>query len=242
MIVERSERGVLTTNAYLVTQDWVTTSQISTSGQWSVVDNYTIYRRVNMSYTGASVNGEVWYNSMIFSGCTNNDYELEYYVKVYNYGTTTLRYESTWIDNNQECALWMSARSSSSSNTYELYVRRKADENGNRGYLVPSDMRPSVVVFKGVNEYDYEEQTLPADWFATTSATFVNPMDTYTTIIPTDYDISSSQYDPLLDIPAKIDTAINFAILGFGRIMNFKYITFVVCFVLIVGLVAWLIH
>lgn len=238
MSVERLERGVLTTNAYTKTQEWSTTSQISTSGQWSIVDNYTIYRRVNMGYTGSGVNGEVWYNSFIFSGCTNNDYPLEYYVKVYTYGTTTLKYESTWIDNNKECAIWMGARSSSTSNSYEIYVRRKADEDGNRGYLVPSDMRPSVAVFKGVNEYDYEEQTLPSDWFQTTTQT-IPTYTTQTTMLTT---VDYESYLSTLTVPADVRPAIAQLDQLINDLWSLHYIPFVVCFALIMGLAIWLLH
>lgn len=250
MTEERLGRGELTTKAYTVSNDFNIVGRISTTSQWTVVDNYTINATFN---GGAYLSSYGTFDSAswkyaTFSGYSGLGYKLEYSIVVYAYNSNTKLYESAWIPNDEICYLgvpdWVTSGSSNTRQPrFEIYLRRNEfNEQGERRWLVPSDMRPSTCIRFLTGYQDIEEQTLPSDWFATTSATFQNPMDTYTTIIPTDYDISSSQYDPLLEIPSKIDTAINFIILGFGRIMNFRYISFVVCFVLIVGLVAWLIH
>lgn len=243
MTVERSGLGELTTKAeYISSYEHTVYSTQSTSGQWGIVDNYTIYAQSTGTGTYSEDDRRLQY--VLWNGYSGLNYDLEYSVVIREYNSSTVLFESGWISNNEQCACYAKWDSSTRRPSFTIYVRRNEfDDNGNRRTLVPSDMRPSFFrsVWK-VNQTIEQTTAIPQNWLETTTASFENPMDTYTTIIPTDYDISSSQYDPLLEIPSKIDTAINLIILGFGRIMNFKYITFVVCFVLIVGLVAWLIH
>ena len=244
MIVERLGRGALTTKAdYFQFNDWFTPKVIN-SGQWSIENNQII------SYSGYYDSRtlrddlEVRFNQVIWNGTNNNNDELEYGVifREYNNGSPVDVTESEFVSSGtpiQAYSVWQNNETSINQFfAFKIFVRRK-----DGGILTPSDMEASIInLYAVTRSYIVQTTAIPQNWLETTTATFQNPMDTYTTVIPTDYDISSSQYDPLLEIPSKIDTAINFVILGFGRIMNFKYITFVICFVLIVGLVAWLLH
>ena len=242
MTVEKSEHGALTTNAALLQTDYQYNIWGLLSNSWTQEDNYTISYRGS---TQLSIDDDsyVYFNYGEFAPSTSPDYELEWAVVIYNKSdSNSVISESSWYDVNTKINITSQSLYDEEYFRYKIYLRRKLDENGDRPQLSRSSMNGAGVTFYGNLFYNEEQQTLPSDWFETTSASFQNPMDTYTTIIPTDYDISSSQYDPLLDIPSKIDTAINFILLGFGRIMNFKYISFLVCFVLIVGLVAWLLH
>ena len=239
MTVVRSEHGVLTTNATTYQYyDYTLQNYITSTGQWTQEDNYSISRRFNPPVP--AVQGQTYQiDKVVFNGYSGLGYDLLFNVSVFQ-GSTKL-FESGFAPNNTEISIYTPTLSYGDSPTKYAIVIWVMRADGNQ--LSRQDMRPSTVNCNARFYQPVEVTTeIPPSWYETTTATFQNPMDTYTTIIPTDYDISSSQYDPLLEIPQKIDTAINFAILGFGRIMNFKYITFVVCFVLIVGLVAWLIH
>lgn len=234
MTVERSERGVLITNADYNVSEYRDLTYWRIGSQYTVQTNEKVSTRITLNPPTVNT---LYITSVCFNGTTTNGDELEYFARVYNYNSSYIVSETEWLPANEWCNIFeiSYAPNSNPSGTLEIWLRRK-----DGGILTPSSLDRTLVTMRA--RYSTRVQTPPADFYATTTATFQNPMDTYTTIIPTDYDISSSQYDPLLEIPSKIDTAINFIILGFGRIMNFKYISFVVCFVLIVGLVAWLIH
>ena len=208
------------------------------SGQWSIENNNLISYRFSMSINSLYTYCPRYFT---FTGTTTNNDELEFGVQTVTFNTNNVLFETDYYPSNTRLSIyssWITPVQSNPNDSFIIYVRRK-----DGGIITPSSMENSSLLIEcSYRETIVETTAIPQDWFETTTASFQNPMDTYTTIIPTDYDISSSQYDPLLEIPSKIDTAINFIILGFGRIMNFKYISFVVCFVLIVGLVAWLIH
>lgn len=90
-----------------------------------------------------------------------------------------------------------------------------------------------------------EENTLPSEWLTTVTNNIENPFETMTTIVPpemapeiiTDIDLS-----PLVTIPEKITFAINMFLVTVGQLLQLKYMTFTISFILIVCLFAWLLH
>lgn len=118
-----------------------------------------------------------------------------------------------------------------------IWVKKK-----NGGNIERSDMYASNFTWYFNRSEEVEENTLPAEWLETTTYYIDNPLSTVTTVIPSDYDITTQDVDPFLDIPEKITAAMQGCIFWLGRLLNLKYVTFLLCFVLVVGLVAWLIH
>lgn len=87
-----------------------------------------------------------------------------------------------------------------------------------------------------------QENTSPADWYGTGTAAFHNPIATATTVVPSDYEIDEDTIEESLDIPQRIISAMGFIIGIFTQILSLKYLTFMVCFGLVVGLLGWFLH
>lgn len=243
MTVERSGLGVLTTNAdYKTNFEYSTYSTMSTSNQWGIIDNYTI--RATSSGTGVYSDDDRRLQYVIFNGYSGLNYELEYSVVIREYNSSTVLFESGWVPNNEQCSAYAKWDSTTRRPSFEIYVRRNEfDDNGNRRTLVPSDMRPSF--FRStwkVNQTIEQTTAIPQDWLTGTAGTYTTDFSTMTTVVPTICDIDDNEFNAFIDIPNKIVAGINLCILGVGSLLNLKYVTFLVCFVLIVGLVAWLIH
>ena len=243
MTVERSERGVLTTNAdYNEIIPWYLNKKISTPNQWSQIDNYTISYRFNgeLPY-GPS--GYIWQRPefMTFSGYSSLNYELIYSVTVWYYNTSTKQFESAWYDNNTKIQINGDMEWSDSPNlinSYEVYVRRK-----DGSALSRQDMQPCVAVVSGSQARRIAYTTpIPNEWVTGTAGTYTTDISTMTTVVPIICDIDDTDFNAFIDIPNKIVAGINLCIVGIGSLLNLKYVSFMICFVLIVGLIAWLIH
>lgn len=156
--------------------------------QFTQVDNYTIYCQfsfeawANPPFTGGNM------NALQFNGSTTNPLqhqELEFSVVVYRYGTSTVQFESDWYPTNTRVAIaaeWV-AGGGGRENTYRVYVRRSDGSELNR-----LSMNPSVIYVYGNrtrNIVEQTQQTLPSNWFSTTT----QAVPTYTTVTkPSAYD------------------------------------------------------
>lgn len=87
-----------------------------------------------------------------------------------------------------------------------------------------------------------EENTLPAEWLTTVTNNIDNPFETMTTIVPPEMDFTDTDLSPLITIPEKITYAINMFLVTVGQLLQLKYMTFTISFILIVCLFAWLLH
>ena len=256
MNVAKSE--ALQSKAYTVSNDFNIVGRISTSSQWAVVDNYTINATFNggayLSTYGTFDSASWKYAS--FSGYSGLGYKLEYSIVVYAYNSNTKLYESAWIPNNEICYLgipdWVTSGSSNTRQPrFEIYLRRdEFNDQGERRWLVPSDMRPSTCVRFLTGYQDIEEQTLPADWFATTTQTnlFI-PLVTVTTPIET-YQGSFGgggghrgvihDLDYYLEIPQEVAGVVQYLFYLFGQISSLKYVTTLICLVMVLATIRFI--
>lgn len=88
---------------------------------------------------------------------------------------------------------------------------------------------------------EVEQNTLPDDWFGTSTVTGYNPLETMTTVA-SDYYIDDSVVTDSLDIPPVTESAITQIMSIVTRILDLPYLKFMLCFAVIVGLVAWFLH
>lgn len=236
MTVERSGHGELTTKADdVLYQDtsWAV-FHISTPQQWQQIDNNVICYNLVTNYATSPSR----ISQMVFNGCTALNYDLEYALKVYSVegNNVGLWVETDYKDNGTIFDIATQEWNENRRFTIEIYVQRK---DGNQ--LSRQDMKPSV--FQIMRRQSVTLTTaLPQDWLTGTAGTYTTDFSTMTTVVPTVCDIDDNEFNAFIDIPNKIVAGINLCILGVGSLLNLKYVTFLICFVLIVGLIAWLIH
>lgn len=118
-----------------------------------------------------------------------------------------------------------------------IYVKRKDGSD-----IYTSDMQPSVFTWYLNRTVEVADNTLPADWLGTGTAAFQNPMETMTTVVPSDYEIDEDTIEDSLDIPQRILSAMGFVVGVFTQILSLRYVTFMICFGLVVGLLGWFLH
>lgn len=244
--VANSAVGRLTSKAYTASNEFNIQGRISTSGQWSVVDNYTI----NATFNGGqllSAFGTFDFASweyVVFNGYSGLNYKLEYAIEVYAYNSNTKLFESPWIPNGEICYLAINDwQGSGSTNTrqprFEIYLRRNEfDDQGNRRWLVPSDMRPSSFNKFLTGYQNIEQQTLPSDWFATTTQS-ISSYTTQTTVVTT---VDYESYVTTLTVPTDVRYALSYFESIIYSLWSLKYIPFIVIFAIIVALCGWLLH
>lgn len=114
-----------------------------------------------------------------------------------------------------------------------IWVKKK-----NGGSISRSDMYASNFTWYFNRSEDVEENTLPADWFETTTAS-IPELTTYTTVATT---VPYEGVLTTLTIPADIRPAIA----QFEQIVydlwNLHYMPFIIIFGILVALAAWLLH
>lgn len=244
-------RGLSANADYTESQTWNFSYRNVSS--WDIEDNYTISHRYYISPTSAT--GYILYNKGVFNGSASS-YELEYYVIIYQYNTNTKLLESEWMNINEEFNFAAFNVTQTNGFAFRIYVRRKEDANGNRGYLVPSDMNPSSVVFYGTRYFTIEQQTLPADWFATTTATYQTVATTtvvdpaYNTQVGTVPPLDSNNGAPpswfnsfdVRNITSVFSNIGQFALI-YTRVASDLGFIWILCgFFIIGGLLGWLLH
>lgn len=232
--------------------------------QFYIEDNSTVYVRFSI---GSTAEGSSWgtqiFKEIIFSGSTTNtlqEQELLYSVQVLEYNTENVRYESDWIPVNTRIPIYAlnQPQGSARLNSYRIYIRRR-----DGGVLTPSSMRPCVVTVYGNIYQNITQQTIPADWFETTTQTV--PTVATTTIIPDGYNNSVGTVpqlspDSLSDPPSwfapfnpldyqynywfvdLITSGADFATYYLRIAADLKFIWVFAGFVIIGCLLAWLLH
>lgn len=125
--------GALSASAdYTESQTW--TFSYRNISAWDIEDNYTISHRYYISPTSAT--GYISYNKGVFNGSAGS-YELEYYIIIYQYNSNIKLLETEWMNVNQEFNFAAFNVNQTNGLAFRVYVRRKEDASGNRGYLVP---------------------------------------------------------------------------------------------------------
>lgn len=239
--------GSLTSKAdYYISSSYNINTRISTANQWSVVDNYTI-RASSAGGQDVPFNYEyLSWDNVCFSGDSGNNYKLEYYVEVYEYNTNNKLFESGWTPNNTPVRVvsrtWGGTGTSKRQRVL-IYVRRNEfNDQGERRWLVPSDMSPCGFAQNFIGYSMVTQETLPSEWLETTTQSVVDPLETYTTIVNgsdvPDYD----DLDSRLEVPHDVEVAVLHIFDVIGTIMSLKYMTFLVCFSIVMGLLVWLLH
>lgn len=204
--------------------------------QWEYYDSETLYKGIPLVGDG---NGTYTCYQVGFVGEYRRSVPLQYAFDIYDSSGNTRLYSSVYYDAGQLVNVGLPLVQSTNNIVYrcELYVKLKDGGNIQR-----TDMYAGAWTWYLNRTTEVSENTLPAEWLETTTYDIDNPLSTVTTVIPSDYDITTQDIDPFLEIPEKITAAMQGCIFWLGRLLNLKYVTFLLCFVLIVGLVAWLIH
>lgn len=239
MTVERSELGELTTKADYNQHFDSSYQRVITSGQWHIENNEIISYNF---YLPLPTSGRRKPTGVIWSGTTTNNDVLEYGIIQRNYNSSYTYQETNYFDCNTLIPVYGNYQSFTDNTAdqyaWTLYVKRK-----DGGVLTPSSMETSVVsVELYVESVVVYTTAIPQDWLTGTVGNYTTDFATMTTVVPTVCDIDDTEFNAFIDIPNKIVAGINLCILGVGSLLNLKYVTFLVCFVLIVGLIAWLIH
>ena len=99
----------------------------------------------------------------------------------------------------------------------------------------------SVTLFYSATD-NIQENTNPADWYGTGTAAFFDPIATMTTVVPSDYEIDEQTIEDSLDIPQKILSSMGFVVGIVTQLLSLKYLTFMLCFCLVVALLGWFLH
>lgn len=243
MTVERSERGELTTKADYTNYDTYYEGLSVNSGQWDYDSNTVLYYNFSAQPPSYPVLQKRCI-SVFFNGTTTNNDDLEFGVitRLWNdtYTGTALS-ETSWFPANTEVFVRgniLRYTDQYPSTAFTVFVRRK-----DGGILTPSSMEASVIMLHNDRQVNIEQTTaIPNDWVTGTSQSFQTDVTTMTTVVPTICDIDDNEFNAFIDIPNKIVAGLNLCIMGIGSLLNLKYVTFTICFVLIVGLIAWLIH
>ena len=210
--------------------------------QFTNEDNYTCSLRwYIMPFDSSSEFTLQRFESITFNGSTTNSLqhqELEFCVQVMEYGTNTVFFESDWYPVNT--IVQIAARPQGIDerlNSYKILVRRSDGSQLNR-----LDLQGCVSTVFGRIYQDVEQQTLPADWFETTTIAVDNPLSTATTVIDESQYSLDVDTDPFLTLPVAISNGIHLLLTPIGIILDLKYVTFFVCFCLVCFIVAWLLH
>ena len=207
--------------------DWVASSS-------QVIDYYWDVYGVNAQswrITGFNCSGR-------YHGSYGND-DVYYTVIIRDSGNTFL-YQSADTNIGTPLEFTLSSTNKKSSEVaYKIQVRlfRANGADIYRDSLPAS----SVTLFYSATD-NIQENTNPADWYGTGTAAFQNPIETATTVVPSDYEIDEDIIEDSLDIPQRILSAMGFVIGVFTQVLSLKYLTFMVCFGLVVGLLGWFLH
>ena len=214
--------------------DYTLQNYITSTGQWTQEDNYSISRRFNTPVPG--VPGQTYQiDKVVFNGYSGLGYDLLFNVSVFQ-GSTKL-FESGFSPNNTEISIYTPTLSYGESPTKYAIVIWVIRADG--GQLSRQDMRPSTVNCNARFYQPVEVTTeIPPSWLETTTQS-IPTYTTQTTIVTT---VDYESFLTTLTVPVDIRPAIA----QFDQIINdlwsLHYIPFLVCFALIMGLAIWLLH
>ena len=244
MIGAKLQGSTLTSKAdYQNTTEWTYTRVGLLSSSWTQEDNYTISYRFGATI---DVYPLVW-KYTTFAPSTSPNYDLEWALVTYKSdNANVVATESAWYPVNTNINFASPVTSDGYTLRAKIYVRRTLDENGNRPQLSRSSINNCALMFVGNLYQTVEEQTLPADWFATTTQTnlFI-PLVTVTTPIETyqgSHGGGGSHRDAVvhdlnyyLQIPQEVAGVVSYIFYLFGQIAQLKYVTTLICLAMVLG-------
>lgn len=211
------------------------------STQWDYNDSTTLNKNFALVGDGSSS-----YNvyQLSFSGTYYGNDELLWGVDIYDSSGNTLLYFGSYIDVGQVLVLGLPTVAPTQYSQHtdivyrcHLYVKKK-----NGGNIDRVDMRASNFTWYFNRTEDIEQSTNPAEWYGTSTVAFQNPMETATTIVPPNYLIDEDTIEDSLDIPQRILGAMGFVIGIITQLLTLKYVTFMLCFGIVVALLGWFLH
>lgn len=245
MIGAKSQGSTLTSKAFTNYTDFSWTYRCIGT-QFTNVDNYTCSIRWSISPPESDhPYGGQRFNSITFNGSTTNNLqhqELEFSVQVLDYNTENVYFETDWYPVNTIVNIGAKPqlRGGERLNSYRVYIRRSDGSQLNR-----TSLNACICTVYGQRYQTVEEQTLPADWFATTTQTNVFiPLVTVTTPIETYqgthgggggergvvYDLNY-----YLEIPQEVAGVVSYIFYLFGQIASLKYVTTLICLAMVLG-------
>lgn len=235
-----SEQYSLTTKAYQATyQDTSTANFIST--QWDYSGNYHLYKEFPLVGDGESI-----YNCYQFSfaGEYYGDKALVWAVEIYDSSGNTRLYTTgaQYYDTGQVVAVGLPSVSPNDYSQHNdivyrchIWVKRK-----DGGTVDRTSMYASNWTWYLNRSVDVEDNTLPDDWFVDTTATVVNPVESYTTVIGTQ--IPWDDIEHQMDLPIAVENAVLYIYDLVSQILVMRYLTFMIVFGLSCALICWILH
>lgn len=227
----RSARYSLTSNAYQTGYQDTSSFRLIDS-QWEYYDTETLYKGIPLVGDGE---GTYTCYQVGFVGEYRGSKALQYAFDIYDSSGNTRLYSSVYYDSGQLVNVGLPLVQSTDNIVYrcELYVKLKDGGNIER-----TDMYAGAWTWYLNRTTEVEEQTLPAEWFETTTATLPE-LTTYTTVATT---VPYEGVLTTLTIPSDIRPAIA----QFEQIVYdlwaLHYMPFIIIFGILVALAAWLLH
>lgn len=241
MNVARSE--VLQSNAsYLESIAYTHTIADVTWANFTQEDAYSITFTSNKHVTWNPHTSDDYFIPIYvtFSGSVSPSTPLEWAIVYYSGNTTTVRFESDWVSSMKPIYITSDQKSYNSYFKIKFYVRKADGSALDREELNKCGFSVVGNVYYNVDYAAEITQTtaIPPSWLETTTES-VPVYSTQTTMITT---VDYEGFLTTLTVPVDIRPAIA----QFDQIINdlwsLHYIPFLVCFALIMGLAAWLLH
>lgn len=160
---------------------------------------------------------------------------LEYAFDIYDSTGNTRLYSSIYYDSGTVVNVGLPLVQSTDGIVYrcELYVRKKDGSN-----IYASDMYAGAWTWYLNRTTEVSENTLPAEWLETTTAS-VPVYTTYTTVATT---VDYQGVLTTLTVPVDIRPAIATFEQIVYDLWNLHYMPFIIIFSILCGLAAWLLH
>lgn len=231
--MERSGQYSLTTKAYQTGyQDTSSFRLIDT--QWDYYSSDILTKGIPL--VGDNKGSYTCYQ-VCFTGEYRNSLPLEYAFSIYDSTGNTRLYASVYYDSGSIVNVGLPYVATTDQIVYRctLYVRRKDGASIDR-----TDMYAGAWTWYLNRTTEVEEETLPSDWFVDTTATVVNPVESYTTVIGTQIPWDDIQHQ--MDLPVAVENAVLYIYDLISQVLVMRYLTFMIVFALGCTLICWILH
>lgn len=172
-----------------------------------------------------------------FTGEYRGSRPLEYAFNIYDSTGNTRLYSSLYYDSGTVVNVGLPYVASTDQIVYRCTVYVKLKDGGN---IERTDMYAGAWTWYLNRTTDVEEQTLPNDWFVDTTATVINPAESYTTVIGTDIPWDDIQHQ--MELPVAVENAVLYIYDLVSQVLVMRYLTFMIVFGLGCALICWILH
>lgn len=203
------------------------------SDQWEFYSNWQLHKRIPLVGDGE---GTYTCYQVCFTGEYLGSAPLEYAVGIYDSTGNTRLYTSLYVDSGTPINVGLPLVQSTTDIVYrcDLYVRKK-----DGSYIYADDMYAGALTWYLNRTTEVSENnTLPAEWLETTTAS-VPVYTTYTTVATT---VDYQGVLTTLTVPVDIRPAIATFEQIIYDVWNLHYMPFIIIFAILCGLAAWLLH